>query len=114
MNNLLIGLGLMLVAQIITWFGTNAQFMWPWFKQHIFISSLVFGATSCYFFILATEHCILYFNNNLWPVRIISFCVGIVSFAFLSSIIMNEHLTAKTIICLLLSFLIMAIQILWK
>lgn len=114
MNNLLIGMLYLLIAQIITWYGTNGQFMWPWVKEHIYLSSMIFGATSCYFFILATEYSVKYFDNNIWPVRILSFCVGIISFAVLSSLIRGEHLTPKTIVCLLLSFLIMAIQIFWK
>ena len=114
MSNLLIRLFYLLIAQVITWYGTNGQFMWPWFKEHIYLSCILFGATSCYFFIIATERCVKYFDNNVWPVRILSFCVGIVSFAILSSIIRNEHLNAKTIICLMLSFLIMGIQIFWK
>ena len=104
----------LLIAQIITCYGTNGQFMRPWVKEHIYLSSMISGATSCYFFILATEYSVKYFDNNLWPVRNLSFCVGIVSFAVLSSLIRGEHLTPKTIVCLLLSFLIMAIQIFWK
>lgn len=114
MTNLLIGMFFLLVAQVITWYGTNGQFLWQWFREHTLLASLIFGTTSCYFFILATKYCCMYFENNVWPVRILSFCVGIVSFAVLSSVITHEHLTSKTIVCLLLSFVIMLIQILWK
>lgn len=114
MNNLFIGLFFLLIAQTITWYGTNGQFLWDWFKQQTLLASVLFGTTSCYFFILATKYCSLYFDNNVWPVRILSFCIGISSFAVLSYFIMNEHLTTKTIICLILSFIIMMIQILWK
>jgi hypothetical protein len=114
LNNLLIGTLYLLIAQTITWYGTNGQFMWPWFKNHIYLSSILFGGTSCYFFILATEYGVKYFDNNIWPVRILSFCVGIVSFAVLSSLVRGEHMTIKTLICLALAFIIMAIQIFWK
>lgn len=114
MINLLIGLFFLIIAQIITWYGTNGQFMWGWFKNNPLLASIAFGTSSCYFFILATKYSVLFFDNNVWPVRILSFCVGIISFAIMSSIIMNEHLTLKTIVCLILSFIIMLIQVLWK
>lgn len=114
MINLLIGLFFLVIAQIITWYGINGQFMWEWFRNNTMLASLLFGTTNCYFFILATKYSALYFDNNVWPIRILSFSVGIISFAILSSLIMNEHLTTKTIICLILSFIIMLIQVLWK
>ena len=114
MINLFIGLSLLLIAQTITWFGTNGQFIYPWFKDHPFLLSVVLGTSSCYLFILATRYCSLYFNNDVWPIRILSFSVGIGSFAVLTWLLLHETLSPKTIICLGLSFVIMLIQILWK
>jgi hypothetical protein len=114
MSNLIIGLSLLLVAQTITWFATNGQFLWPFFKENPLFISLTFGTFSCYLFIIASKYSSLYFNSDIWPIRILSFCIGIASFSVLTWFFLNETLSAKTIVCLALSFLIMIIQVLWK
>lgn len=114
MINLFIGLTLLLIAQTLTWFGTNGQFIYPWFKENPFLLSIIVGTSSCYLFILATKYCSIYFDNDIWPIRILSFCIGIGSFAVLTWVLLHETPSAKTITCLTLAFVITLIQILWK
>lgn len=114
MSNLFIGLGLLFLAQVIVWFATNGQFIWKSFANHPFLLSLFFGTISCYIFILATKYCTLYFNYSVWPVRILSFCMGIASFTVLSWIFLHEAFNMKTAVCLILSTIIMMLQIFWK
>jgi hypothetical protein len=51
MKNLLIGMGLTLIGQILIFFQTNGQFIWPWFKKNPLILSIGFGTVISYLFI---------------------------------------------------------------
>jgi hypothetical protein len=50
----------------------------------------------------------------MWPSRIMTFSLGIISFTFLTSYFNDEPITLKTGICILLCVCILAIQMLWK
>jgi hypothetical protein len=55
-----------------------------------------------------------YYDGQLWPGRFIGFAMGMISFSFLTYLIMDEPLNAKTLICLILSFIIICVQLFWK
>jgi uncharacterized protein with PQ loop repeat len=55
-----------------------------------------------------------YYDGQLWPGRFIGFAMGMISFSVLTYLIMDEPLNAKTIICLLLSLIIICVQLFWK
>lgn len=55
-----------------------------------------------------------YYDGQLWPGRFIGFTMGMISFSVLTYLIMDETLNAKTIICLLLSLIIICVQLFWK
>lgn len=114
MNNLILGLSLLFIAQCLNWFSTNGQFINENIKNHPFLVSMVFGTITTYFFIYATKLCVPYFDNQVWPVRIFTFCFGTLSFSFLTWMFLNETFTTKTIICIFLSLLTVGIQIFWK
>ena len=67
-----------------------------------------------YAFIIATKYVVGYFDGTLWPGRFIGFATGMVSFAILTSVHMNEGINSKTMISLVLATALVAIQILWK
>jgi len=96
------------------WFQTNGQFIWPWFKRNPFIVSLVAGTVISYMFIIATRYVAEFYGGLLWPGRFIAFGTGMVSFTFLTSYLLGEGLTAKTIVSLALALILVTIQILWK
>jgi hypothetical protein len=114
MRNLFIGLLLFTIGQSLIWFQTNGQFVWPWFKRNPLIISLIAGTGISYMFIKATAYVAEYFDGQLWPGRFIAQASGIVIFATLTFILLNEGLTTKTFVSLLLAIAIILIQILWK
>ena len=114
MTNLYFGLSLLFVAQCMNWLSTNGQFINENIKNHPFLVSLFFGTITNYFFIYATKLCVPYFDNQVWPVRIFTFCFGTLSFSLLTWMFLNEAFTAKTIVCIFLSLVIVGIQIFWK
>jgi len=114
MKNLIIGLLLFTIGQSLIWFQTNGQFVWPWFKRNPLIISLIAGTGISYMFIMATAYVAEYFDGQLWPGRFIAQVSGIVIFTILTFVLLNEGISTKTTISLILAFIIIAIQILWK
>ena len=110
MNNLLICLLIFAVSQVLVWFQLNGQFFNDWFKNNTFILALM-GIPISYLYIYGTNYGVKAFNGLLWPQRFIGFSIGIVIFALLSYTVMNETINLKTLLSLILSFLIILVQI---
>ena len=90
MRNLITGLLLFIVGQSLIWFQTNGQFIWPWFKRNPLIVSLIAGTGISYMFILATRLVADYYDGALWPGRFIAQASGIVIFAGLTFVLLDE------------------------
>jgi|SRR6056300_353409 len=114
MKNLLIGMGLTLIGQILIFFQTNGQFIWPWFKKNPLILSIGFGTVISYLFINGTHHMVTYFGGTLWENRLLGFGMGMVSFGLLTYIFMGEGITLKTGVSLILATSLVLIQLFWK
>lgn len=113
MKNLLIALFLITLAQTLAYFQLQSQFISEWAKKNTLFVALL-GAPISILLIWFTKYCYIYFNNQVWPGRLIGFSVGAIVFAFLSHFYMYEKFTLKTSLCLGLAFLILIIQIFWK
>ena len=113
LKSLIFGLLLFTAAHIVTWFQLNGQFFNSWFKNNNFILVL-FGIPISYAFIYATKYIVESFDGLLWPGRFIGFAVGMIVFALFASTIMNEGITMKTGVSLLLATALVAVQIFWK
>jgi hypothetical protein len=114
MKNLLIGLALSLMGQILIFFQTNGQFIWPWFKKNPLILSMGFGTVISYLFIMGTHYVVTYFEGTLWENRLLGFGMGMISFSTLTYIFMGEGINLKTGISLTLATILVLIQIFWK
>jgi len=109
-KNILIFTLLICISHVIFWFQVNGQFMWEFFKNNPLIIALM-GLPSGYLVIIAAKYGYQGFDGELWPMRIIGFSCGTILFSFLTYILMSEGLTIKTILCLILSLVIIIIQI---
>ena len=114
MRNLLIGLTLTFIGQILIFFQTNGQFFIPWFKNNPFIISLVGGTLVSYLFITGTGYTVAYFDGTVWENRLLGFGMGIISFTFFTWYFLGEGVTTKTTVSLILALTLVLIQILWK
>ena len=112
-RELLIGIGIFILAHIIVWFQLNGQFFNEWFKSNNFILAL-FGVPISYLYIWGTKYCYEGFDGLIWPGRFIGFACGMVIFAAFSSSIMGEGITVKTGLSLILAVALVGIQIFWK
>ena len=112
-KNILISLLLYGLGQVLIWYQTNSQFFNEWAKERPFIMACM-GIPISYILIYASRYVVAGFDGLLWPGRLIGFAVGMVSMAILTYLHMNEAVTLKTGITLLLAILIVFIQVFWK
>jgi hypothetical protein len=110
MKNLFIALALISVSQVIVYLQLQGQFFSAWIKSHPLTVSLL-GIPISLILIEYTKRSAMYFQGEVWPGRLIGYAVGIIVFTILSYTIFNEPLSTKTIICLILSSIIVAIQV---
>jgi len=110
---LILGFGYFIVAQIIIWFQSHLQFISNWSKDNPILIALP-GVLVSYFSIFATQHLAEVFGGLVWPSRLIGFGVGIILFSLLTWILLGESLTLKSIVCVILAFCILLIQMFWK
>ncbi len=100
---------LMFISQIVIWFQLNGQLKWEWFKDNYLIMSLL-GVPISLIWLYATK--IGYDGfGALWPIRLMGFATGMISFPFLTYLLLGETITLKSIISIILAILIMIIQL---
>jgi hypothetical protein len=114
MKGLLGGVLLFVLSQILIWIQTNGQFVWPWFKKNPLLVSLMGGTLISYLFIVGTKLVADHFDGALWPGRFIGQATGILVFAAMTFILLDEGINTKTAISLVLAALLIGIQIFWK
>ena len=100
---------LLFIAQIIIWFQLNGQLKWEWFKDNYFLMSLM-GVPISYMLLVSTKYGFQGFGE-LWPIRLMGFATGMISFPFITYFILGEGITLKTGISILLAIVIMLLQL---
>lgn len=111
---LFIGLGLFLLGQVLAWYQTNGQFISTWIKEHPIMVAAIGGIPVGYSYITATTYVVAAFDGAVWPSRLLGFAMGILAFTVLTLIHMDESITLKTAIVLILALSIILIQVLWR
>ena len=114
MNKLLLTILCFGIGQTIVWFVTNAQFLSKWAAAHPWFMSLVISGPTTYLFLMGTKYSAEYFYGLIWPGRFIGFGLGMMSFAILTYVLMNETMTMKTWLSIGLALILVCIQIFWK
>ena len=110
---LILCIGTFLLVQLVTWFQLNGQFVWPWFKNNVFLLCLL-GIPISWLYIEATRLSFIAFDGILWPGRLLGFGMGMLSFAILANVFLGEGITNKTIVSLILATILVCIQVFWK
>ncbi len=104
---------LFLLGQTLVFYQINGQFLSTWMKDHPIAVSFL-GVPISYTYIYATQYLVEAFNGDMWPQRLIGFSMGMIAFAFLTWIHLNQAITLKTAVTLALATAIVVIQIVWK
>ena len=110
----LAGMGLFLLGQVLAWYQTNGQFISTWIKDHPIIVAAIGGIPVGYSYILGTTYLVQAFDGEVWPSRLLGFSMGILAFTTLTLIHLNESITVKTGLILILALTIILIQVLWR
>tara|TARA_B110000211_G_C14030005_1_gene531665 strand:- start:370 stop:720 length:351 start_codon:yes stop_codon:yes gene_type:complete len=112
-GQLIRGTLLFLLGQTLVWYQINGQFISTWMKSHPWAVSFL-GIPISYVYIYATQYLVEAFDGDMWPQRLIGFSMGMIAFAFLTFIHLNQGITLKTAVTLALALAIVVIQIIWK
>ena len=113
LSKFFIGIGWFILAHIAVFFQLNGQFKWDWFKKNEFIVASS-GLIISYFYIWGTKYTVGAFDGLLWPARFVGFSIGMVIYALGVSFFFKEGITNKTLVSLILCFMLVIIQVVWK
>jgi hypothetical protein len=111
--NLIKGMLLGLVAQIITFLQLQGNIKWGLLSKYP-IMTLLMSIPMAWLFMKSVEYFVVAYNGEIWPSRLIGFAIGIIVFAAMSILMFKEPITAKTFVCLILACCILGVQIIWK
>lgn len=112
-EKLLIGVVFGIVAQTLTFFQLQGQLKYEWFKNHYWLVVLM-GIPVSMLFMCSVKSMVSAYGGEMWPSRLIGFSIGAVVFTYFSWSLFGEPLSLKTIICLILSFSILGVQLFMK
>lgn len=111
--NLIWGIIYGAIAQVLVFFQIQGSLKYEILINNKFIVLLA-GIPISWLFIESVRQVYIWSDGQLWPGRLIGFSIGIVVFTAMSILLFGEGVSLKTLICLILSCAILAIQIFWK
>ena len=107
-RDVLICVMILFVSQIVIWYQLNGQLVYKWFEEHPWILSFL-GVPISYALILCTQYGYRGFGE-LWPIRLLGFAIGMISFPVITYFILGEGITIKTGLSIILAIIIMILQ----
>jgi hypothetical protein len=108
-KEVIITICILFFTQIIVWYQLNGQLVWKWAKDNPFLLACL-GVPVSYLFILSTK--IGYDGfGALWPVRLVGFATGMISFPIITWLMLDEGISVKTGISMFLGMIIMLLQL---
>ena len=108
-KDVLICITILFLIQIVIWFQLNGQVRWVWFKDNYLLMSLL-GVPISYALLLTTKYGYQGFGE-IWPIRLMGFAVGMMTFPFITYLVLGEGITIKTGISIILAIAIMLLQL---
>jgi hypothetical protein len=109
---IVLAIGIFFLNNILIWYQLNSQLVWDWAKgtKSMWIMSLM-GIPISLMFWYATKIGYEGFGN-LWAVRFMGFATSMLTFPVMTWLYLGETITLKTLVTLLLAFIIMLLQLL--
>ena len=108
---LAIGVLFFLFGQIMGWYQLNLQKMYDWWADKPLLSAILMGIPTSVLFWYGWKY-ISEATGSVWSARFIGSSAGFVIFPILTWFMLGESMfTAKTLVCLFLSVLIILMQI---
>ena len=100
---------ILFLVNIVIWFQLNAQLKWEYFKDNYFLMSLL-GVPISYALLHSTKYGYAGFGE-LWPIRLLGFAVGMMTFPIITYMMLGEGITLKTGVSIILAGVIMILQL---
>ena len=108
-KDIAITISILFLVQIVIWYQLNGQLISTWCKEHPWTLSFL-GVPISYALILCTQYGYRGFGE-LWPIRLMGFATGMISFPFITYLLLGEGITVKTGISIVLAAVIMVLQL---
>ncbi len=101
-----------IIGQILIWYQLNSQLVWKWAEGYksMWIMSL-FGIPISLIMWYCTKIGYIGFGS-LWAVRWMAFATSMLVFPFMTYFYLGEPMNLKTLISIILAFIIMLLQLL--
>ena len=113
-GDLFLGIFLFSCAHFLTFFQLNGQFLkTDWFRNNEFWVAAA-GIILSYFYMYGTKFTVAGTDDLLWPARFIGFSIGMFLYVIMVNYYFDEGMNAKTIVSLIICFILIAIQVFWK
>ena len=114
-SNLLIGVTFFIVLHVMVWFSTNLQFVNSEISDKSLLISLFLAIPISLCAYYGSRFTYTGLDSSVWAVRFIGFGTSYLIFPILTWVILKESMfTPKTLVCILLSAVIVCIQVFWK
>jgi len=109
---LIYGMLFFTAVHALGWWATNAQFVDGWTNRQAVILCMILSVPTTLLAFLGSKHVYNALGGELWSVRFVAFGLSWLIFPILTWAFLGETMfTLKTILCTILSFLIIYIQI---
>lgn len=112
-SKIIIATVLMILGQIGSFMQLQGAIKYGWYEKYLWII-LLSSIPISYLYIKSVNLYVQGFGGQIWPSRLIGFALGIMVFTVMSSMLFKEHMTVKTVICLVLALTIVGVQLFWK
>ena len=113
-SKLLVGVFWFILGHACVFIQLNGQFLkTDWFRKNEFLLACC-GLVISFFYIWGTKYTVLAFEGLLWPSRFVGFSIGIATYAIGVWLLFKEDINLKTFVSLILCFILISIQVLWK
>ena len=114
-SNLGIGVALFITLHIMIWFSTNLQFVSEYAAQKSLAVTLALSIPISLCAYYGSRFTYEALENSVWAVRFIGFGTSYLIFPILTWVLLRESMfTPKTLVCILLSIIIVCIQVFWR
>lgn len=113
LSKVIIATVLMILGQIGSFMQLQGAIKYGWYEKYLWLI-LLSSIPVSYLYIKSVNLYVQGFGGQIWPSRLIGFALGIMVFTAMSTFLFKEHMTPKTIVCLILAISIVAVQLFWK
>ena len=112
-RNIYLALACFIAGHTLAWFQLNSQFIWEYWKTRPVLAICIYSLPVGLLFWMGARY-VYAETGDLWTGRFLAFASSYMVFPLLTWWLHNESpFTAKTMLCVALSFIIIAVQLLW-